>query len=164
MRSLDLTGQRFDKLMAIRRVAPKGGDAHVRWECLCDCGKTSVVRGSLLKNGNTRSCGCLRKIKPIIHGHAGRNRHYLYGTWASMRARCNNPNDSSYARYGGRGVSVCSEWSSFERFLADVGNRPEGKTLDRIDPTGDYSASNCRWATKLEQRHNRRGGDACQIA
>ena len=161
MRGLDLIGQRFDKLVAVQRVAPKEGDAHVRWECLCDCGKISVVRGSLLKSGNTRSCGCLRKVKTLIHGHARRNRHYLYDTWASMRARCNNSNDSSFSRYGGKGVRVCSEWDSFKQFLKDVGERPEGMTLDRIDPTGNYAANNCRWATALEQRHNRRSQNDC---
>ena len=89
------------------------------------------------------------------HGHCCGGRHSpTYTSWTAMRTRCQNRNYSNYAYYGGRGIKICARWESFENFLADMGERPEGMTLDRIDPDGDYIPSNCRWATAKEQRHN----------
>lgn len=89
------------------------------------------------------------------HGHA-RQKSPTYQTWMSMRRRCSDPTNKSWKYYGARGVRVCDRWAEFANFLADMGERPDGKTLDRIDPDGDYEPSNCRWATPLEQRHNQR--------
>ncbi len=90
------------------------------------------------------------------HGHTAGKFSPEYYTWASMRTRCTNPNHSSFKNYGARGITVCPQWASFEQFLADMGPRPEGKTLDRIDTSGNYEPSNCRWATYSEQGSNRR--------
>jgi hypothetical protein len=96
---------------------------------------------------------------PKIHGHAGNasiKRSREYGTWANMHYRCRNPNAQKYALYGGRGVKVCPRWDSFLNFLEDMGEKPVGMSIDRIDPDGDYEPSNCRWADSYTQNRNRR--------
>lgn len=168
MKTKDLTGQRFGRLVARKRLPSlKPGDGF-RWECDCDCGGHAVVKSRLLtyKNG-TRSCGCLlleanrarpeRRSTNVRHGHTSRKVSPEYICWSSMIQRCTNPNHASYKNYGGRGVTVCQEWlESFERFLADMGPRLEKNSIDRIDPERGYDKGNCRWATHAEQGSNRR--------
>jgi hypothetical protein len=156
---IDMTGQRFGRLVCIR--LGKSCNSGRYWICLCDCGKeTEVLRGNLI-NGNTTSCGCfwneVRKAnghKRIKHGYATK-RTKTYITWEAMHSRCNNPNADWYHRYGGRGKKICEKWNNFLNFLFDMGERPEGKTLDRKNPDGNYEPNNCRWATPLEQSNNK---------
>lgn len=117
---------------------------------MCDCGEETYAKATELLKGKRYSCGChfkeLVKVKTIP----------AHGSWASMKQRCLNPNATGYERYGALGIKICDRWLSFDNFYADMGDRPEGMTLDRIDNSGNYEASNCRWATKLEQNTNQR--------
>jgi hypothetical protein len=149
---IDLTGQRFGRWVVI---AYAGGS---KWLCVCDCGTVVVVWGHALRTGDSKSCGCLRDelISARSKTH-GMTQSREFQTWASMLQRCANPNHPGYAYYGGRGISVCEEWRcSFLAFFADMGERPPGCTLDRIDVNGNYEPGNCRWATAFVQTHNRR--------
>lgn len=152
----DLTGQRFGRLTAIK---PVGYDKqkNIMWECLCDCGKTSIARASGLRFGNPISCGCMKAYNGMTHGLS---RHPLYNTWLAMRDRCCNAKNKKYNIYGGRGIIVCDRWlNSFENFYADMGEKPTKKhSLDRYpDANGNYEPSNCRWATTGQQNRNKKG-------
>lgn len=156
-RLVDLTGDRFGKLVALRRVPMP---AHVKrrpiafWEVQCDCGSPSfATRSDALRAGRTTSCGCVRGASNVTHG---RSRDPIYRCWMQMIQRCHNPNDAWYRNYGARGIKVCERWrGSFEAFLASVGERPSPKhTLDRIDNSRGYEPDNVRWATRTEQMNN----------
>lgn len=145
-------GRRFGSLVAQRRLPGS------RYECLCDCGNTTIVRTTSLTSGNTSSCGC-KAAKNTIGDRRrthGQRKTPAYTTWSSMMTRCYNSNAANYWYYGGRGIRVCKRWHEFSAFYEDMGERPKGHTLDRIDPDGDYTPSNCRWATHSTQMSNKR--------
>jgi hypothetical protein len=152
---IDLTGQRFGKLVAIKPVG-KNKSLNYLWLCKCDCDKEVVTGSNSLIKGNTKSCGCLL----IKHGHSHSERYDgespTYKSWVSMKQRCNNPKNPGYKNYGGRGITVCERWLKFENFLEDMGERPHRLSLDRIDNNKGYYKENCRWATRNEQNRNQR--------
>ena len=149
----DLTGKRFNRLVALR---PDPEDARY-WETQCDCGNTKRVRGDHLMTGKIESCKCLQKERTIAarrtHGQSRTPEHIV---WLAMRNRCSNPKAPHFDRYGGRGIRVCDRWqNSFAAFLEDMGPRPAGASIDRFpDNDGSYEKTNCRWATSAEQMRN----------
>lgn len=158
----DIRGQRFGRLIVMSPTDQRSTNGSIIWKTKCDCGKYLFVSLKHLANGATKSCGCFKresqKKRFYKHGHS--IKHHVtreYNTWTSMIARCSNPKAPKYKLYGKRGINVCKRWKeNFENFLDDMGLRPKGMTIDRINPDGNYELDNCRWATPIEQRHNRR--------
>lgn len=155
---IDLTNTRFDRLLVVSRADNYNGK--VMWNCLCDCGSSTVARSDNLKSGKSRSCGCLQVESVTTHGQAKKGKESPeYISYRAMLNRTGNENDPSYERYGAAGVAVCKRWlgaNGFVNFRSDMGRRPKGTTLDRIKNHLGYSPSNCRWATPKEQVRNRR--------
>lgn len=149
---INLTGMRFGSLQVLGFAKKRG--YHYVYRVKCDCGEYCEVYQANLRKGATKSCGCER----TKHGHyKGNAPTRTYNTWQSMKKRCYDISYEHYYLYGERGIVVCDIWiDSFERFLKDMGERPEGKTLDRIDTNGNYEPDNCKWSTYKEQSANRR--------
>jgi hypothetical protein len=164
MRRLDLTNQRFGRLTALAFEGSYHDGIRCRtlWNCKCNCGSYVIVLSESLRNGKTKSCGCFRRETSAAnnhqttHGESYRTPEYV--VWTSMKQRCLDQNHKSYEYYGGRGIKVCAEWqASFSDFLADMGRRPSPThSIDRINNDGNYTPSNCRWATPHQQNNNRK--------
>lgn len=150
---IDMAGQRIGYLTVLRRSGNVAGTrSAVVWLCRCDCGKEWTVKGQYIREGRTNGCGC-QKNGRLTHGKAGSR---VYTAWHGMRGRCARENSEDFRSYGARGIRVCARWQKFENFLEDMGEPPEGRSLDRIDNDGWYSKSNCRWATPEQQANNKR--------
>ena len=159
---IDLTGQKFGRLRVLNRgddYISSSGDKYVRWVCECECGNIKNIFGTCLRNGTTKSCGCLKKDldkhKFVTHGDS--NAH-LYYVWRGMRNRCTSKASRIYKYYGARGISVCEEWNKYDNFKkwALSNGYKQGLSIDRVDVNGNYEPSNCRWITQREQNLNRR--------
>lgn len=156
----DLSGQRFGRLWCMGVVGTRrtSKDRHVYWICICDCDEVVFISTTALIRTGTRSCGCLRRdIQPAFK-HGGKYTS-TYKTWTSMNNRCCNINGDDYLLYGGRGITICDQWrgpDGFKNFLNDMGHKPDGRSLDRIDVNGNYSPENCRWASPTQQGRNKR--------
>lgn len=171
MKRIDYTGHRFGRLLVLEMIYTNSADSKIR--CLCDCGKEKTVLAYNAKNGNTTSCGCFLDEKRIERGMLiapvmgylntthGLSRTSTYVSWQDAKKRCFSPQNKRYSYYGGRGILMCDRWRlSFQDFYADMGEKPKGLTLERIDVNKGYEPGNCKWASKTDQARNTRANVA----
>jgi len=161
-KKIDLTGRRFGRLVVLHDTSERKSGNGV-WRCRCDCGNKVNVVGCSLTSGYTTSCGCYNREcvaeANTTHGMTQHGEwHPVYRAWFNMLQRCENPNNKRYKDYGGRGIAVCDEWHSAERFIgwALASGWEKGLSIDRIDNNGNYEPDNCRWVTRKVQSRNKR--------
>jgi len=150
---MDLTGHQYGRLTVV--------DLHshgrsVKWNCLCACGVSKPVQANNLRSGHTQSCGCYQDETKGLHSVTHGSTHTpAYTVWSTMRQRCQNPNHDKYIYYGGRGITVCPEWHSFDQFLRDMGQPPKGYQIDRENNDLGYNKANCKWVPRLKNMRNK---------
>ncbi|WP_049041837.1 hypothetical protein [Clostridium sporogenes] len=165
-KSIDLTGKKFERLTVLERAGiSKNG--HITWKCKCDCGNETIVDGSSLRGGNTKSCGCLaiekstERVVCLTATHKMSNTR-IFRIWYGVKIRCEKPYSKNYDNYGGRGIKICDEWSDTEKGFMNFYNWSMANgynkrlSIDRIDVNGNYEPNNCRWITNKEQQRNKR--------
>jgi len=163
---VDLKGVKFGRLLVIKDSGVRSSSRRIKWKCQCNCGNDIIVSSDRLIIGHTKSCGCLRRDNyskngrrnATIHGCASRGKLTKeYIIWRRMIQRCTDINDKAYHNYGGRGITVCDRWrESFQNFLDDMGECPDGCSIERIDNNNGYNPDNCEWATSHKQHRNMR--------
>lgn len=164
----DLANKRFGKWLVLgfgQFKTDACGRQRPFWECCCDCGKKKIVSENSLARGISKSCGC---VQQRVRSHGFCQGGYTgtsptYKIWMGMRARCQSPTNKAYRYYGARGITICERWQVFENFLADMGERPVGLTIERKDNNKGYSPDNCRWASMEEQWKNKRKPSTTQL-
>lgn len=161
---IEMTGRRYGRLVVLQSVGTNNA-GRLMWKCQCDCGNLRAISGKYIRSGRTISCGCFRlesiRKRSITHGMS---KSPTYVCWQAMKNRCYNKKQKIYKQYGALGIKVCPAWrDSFVAFLTEVGERPHGMTLDRINPSGNYELGNCRWANPNTQAKNTKGRQAINI-
>ena len=151
-KKIDMIGKRFGRLLVIEESKIRKSHDKI-WLCKCDCGTSTIVRGTHLRNGFIRSCGCYSREVSTKHGMHGTP---IYVVWGDMIQRCTNPKQTGYSNYGGRGICVCDRWLDFAKFFADMGERPKGLTIERKNNELGYFKENCCWASYQAQGRNQR--------
>ena len=165
----NIVGKKFGRWTVISMNEKRAMNNDTRWDCVCECGEERVVARGNLVSGRSKSCGCYNRDNHTKHGQYKGESHGVkpYGafiSWKDILHRCFNPKLKRYDDYGGRGITVCDRWAkSYDAFLEDMGPRPIGKSIDRIDNNGDYEPGNCRWATRKQQNRNKRNNIYVQL-